>query len=121
MNKLEVKIDFRNAFFDKMNKIASKNKKLIFLTADISAHSLIHFQKKFPSRFYNLGITEQSMVSIASGLAMNNKKVFMFSMIPFITMRCFEHIKVDICSHNLPVTLIGLGAGLSYYNDESKH
>ena len=80
MNKLEVKIDFRNAFFDKMNKIASKNKKLIFLTADISAHSLIYFQKKFPSRFYNLGITEQSMVSIASGLAMNNKKVFIFSL-----------------------------------------
>ena len=57
------------------------------------------------------------MVTIASGLAMNNKKVFMFSMIPFVTMRCYEHIKIDICSHKLPVTLIGLGSGLSYDTD----
>ena len=117
MNSSLNKIDFRNAFFDEMYNVASKNKKLIFLTGDISAHSLPKFQKKFPDRFYNLGITEQSMVTIASGLAMSNKKVFMFSMIPFLTMRCYEHIKIDICSHKLPVTLIGLGSGLSYHND----
>lgn len=117
MNKQLNKIDFRNAFFDEMYNIALKNKKLIFLTGDVSAYSLPKFKKKFPSRFYNLGITEQSMVTIASGLAMNKKKVFMFSMIPFITMRCYEHIKIDICSHNLPITLIGLGSGLSFDRD----
>ena len=117
MNSSLNKIDFRNAFFDEMYNIASKNKKLIFLTGDLSAHSLPKFQKKFPDRFYNLGITEQSMVTIASGLAMNDKKVFMFSMIPFLTMRCYEHIKIDICSHKLPVTLIGLGTGLAFDSD----
>lgn len=117
MNNSSRKIDFRNAFFDEMYNISLNNKKLIFLTGDISAYSLPKFQKKFPDRFYNLGITEQSMVTIASGLAMNNKKVFMFSMIPFLTMRCYEHIKIDICSHKLPVTLIGLGSGLSYDTD----
>ena len=90
MNNNLKKIDFRNAFYDEMYNISLKNKKLIFLTGDISAHSLPKFQKKFPDRFYNLGITEQSMVTIASGLAMNNKKVFMFSMIPFLTMRCYK-------------------------------
>ena len=75
MNKQSNKIDFRNAFFDEMYNIALKNKKLIFLTGDISAYSLPKFKKKFPSRFYNLGLTEQSMVTIASGLAMNKKKV----------------------------------------------
>lgn len=111
------KTDYRNAFFDEMFEQAKKNKNLIFLTGDISAHSLPKFQKKYPTRFYNLGIAEQNMITVATGLAMNKKKVFAFSMIPFLTMRCFEHIKIDICSHNLPVVLIGIGSGLSYDTD----
>ena len=43
---------------------------------------------------------------MATGLAMNKKKVFIFSMIPFLTMRCYEHIKINICSHNLPIVLV---------------
>ena len=111
------KIDFRNAFFDEMFSVAKKEKILVFLTGDISAHSLPKFEKKFPSRFYNLGVAEQNMITVSTGLAMNKKKVFVFSMIPFLTMRCYEHIKIDICSHNLPVVLIGIGSGLSYDTD----
>lgn len=111
------KTDFRNAFFDEMFEQAKKNKDLIFLTGDISAHSLPKFQKKYPSRFYNLGVAEQNMITVATGLAMNKKKAFVFSMIPFLTMRCFEHIKIDICSHDLPVVLVGIGSGLSYDTD----
>ena len=117
MNNNLNKIDFRNSFFDRMYEIAKTNESLVFLTADISAHSIGKFRKNFPNRFYNLGISEQNMITVASGLAMNNKIVFAYSMIPFITMRCFEHIKVDISSMNLPITLIGLGSGLSYNND----
>ena len=91
------KIDFRNAFFDEMYAISKKNNKIVFLTADISAYSLPKFKKDFPEKFYNVGIAEQGMVNIATGLAMNKKKVFIFSMIPFLTMRCFEHIKINIC------------------------
>jgi transketolase len=108
------KIDFRNSFFDEMYKISKKNNKIVFLTADISAYSLPKFRKDFPNKFYNVGIAEQGMINIATGLAMNNKKVFIFSMIPFLTMRCYEHIKINLCSHNLPVVLVGLGSGLSY-------
>ena len=68
------KIDFRNAFFDEMYKISKKNKKIVFLTADISAYSLPKFRKDFPDKFYNVGIAEQGMINIATGLAMNNKK-----------------------------------------------
>ena len=108
------RIDFRNAFFDQIYEISKKNKKIVFLTADISAYSLPKFKKKFPKKFYNVGIAEQGMINIASGMAMNEKKVFIFSMIPFLTMRCYEHIKINICSHNLPVVMVGLGSGLSY-------
>ena len=112
-----MKIDFRNAFFDRLFFHAKKNKNIIILRADISAHSFAQFKKKIPSQLINVGITEQSMISLAAGLAMNKKKVFVFSMIPFLTMRSLEHIKIDICSHNLPVTLVGLGSGFSYDTD----
>ena len=107
-------IDFRNAFFDAFYDIASKNNDLIFLTADTDADSLVKFRKNYPDLFVNIGVTEQNAVSVASGLALSGKKVFIYSMVPFITMRCYEQIKIDICSMNLPITLIGLGAGLSY-------
>ena len=112
------KIDFRNAVFDQLIKIAVKKKNIFIITADISAYSLEVFKKKFKKNFFNIGITEQSMVAIACGMAMSKqKKIFAFSMIPFLTMRAYEHIKVDISSTGLPVTLIGLGSGLSFSTD----
>ena len=108
------KIDFRNAFFDEFYKIGSKDKDVIFLAADTDAESLIKFRKYFPKQFFNTGVTEQNAVSVAAGLAKLGKKVFVYSMVPFITLRCFEQIKIDICSMNLQVCLIGLGTGLSF-------
>ena len=75
------KTDYRNAFFDEMFEQAKKSKDLIFLTGDISAHSLPKFQKKFPTRFYNLGVAEQNMITVATGLAMNKKKVFILELL----------------------------------------
>ncbi len=107
-------VDFRNAFFDSFYDVASKNNDIIFLTADTDADSLVKFRENHPERFINTGVTEQNAVTVASGLALSGKKVFIYSMVPFITMRCYEQIKIDICSMKLPITLIGLGAGLSY-------
>jgi len=112
MNKTT--IDFRNAFFDAFYDIASVNNDLIFLTADTDADSLVKFRKNYPNQFVNTGVTEQNAVSVAAGLALSGKNIFIYSMVPFITMRCYEQIKIDMCSMNLPITLIGLGAGLSY-------
>lgn len=108
------KIDFRNAFFDEFYNIASKNKDIIFLAADTDADSLVRFRKNFPKQFFNTGVTEQNAISVAAGLAKSGKKVFVYSMVPFITLRCFEQIKIDICSMNLQVCLVGLGTGLSF-------
>jgi transketolase len=108
------KVDFRNAFFDEFYKIASKDKDIIFLAADTDAESLVKFRKNFPKQFFNTGVTEQNAISVAAGLAKSGKKVFVYSMVPFITLRCFEQIKIDICSMNLQVCLIGLGTGLSF-------
>ncbi len=111
---MKKKTDYRNAFFDEFYSLASKDKNVVFLSADTDADSLIKFRNNFPKQFYNTGVTEQNSVTVAAGLALSGKKVFVYSMVPFITMRCFEQIKIDICSMKLPVCLIGLGTGLSF-------
>lgn len=114
-------VDIRDAFFDQIYDIAAKDKNVIFITADADAFSLRKYKNDFPERFINVGVAEQNMVTVATGLALSGKKVFIYAIIPFITMRCYEHIKANICSMNLPITIIGAGAGLSFGNDGPTH
>ena len=114
-------VDIRDAFFDRICEIATKDKDVIFITADADAFSLRRYKKDLPDQFVNVGVAEQNMVAVSAGLALSGKKVFIYAIIPFITMRCYEHIKVNICSMNLPVTIIGAGSGLSFGNDGPTH
>lgn len=113
----ESSIDFRNPFFDTIYELGKKDKNVVFLTADTDAWGLKKFQNDFPDRFYNLGIAEQNMATVAAGLALSEKKVFIYAMIPFVSMRCYEQIKVNICHMHLPVTIIGLCTGLDLAMD----
>jgi len=113
--------DVRDAFFDQVYELARDDKDVVFITADADAFSLRRFKKDFPERFINVGVAEQTMVLLAAGLAMCGKNVFIYSIIPFITQRALEHIKVNICSMNLPVTIVGCGAGLSFGFDGPTH
>ena len=96
--KTRFSLPFRksNAFFDAFYDFASAKNDLIFLTADADAESIVKFRKKHPNRFFNTGVAEQNTISVASGLALSGKKIFIYSMVPFITMRCYEQIKIDI-------------------------
>ncbi len=114
-------LDIRDAFFDELYDIACKDKQVILLTADMSAHSIEKFKTNLPTQFINTGISEQNTISVAAGLALSGKKVFVYSIIPFITMRCYEQIKIDLCCMNLPVTIIGVGSGFSYAGDGPTH
>ena len=76
---LKNKIDFRNAVFDQLISIANKKKDVFIITADISAYSLEVFKKKFKRNFFNVGITEQSMIAITCGMAMSKKKKYLHS------------------------------------------
>ncbi len=113
----ENSIDLRNPFFDAIYELGEKDKNVVFLTADTDAWGLKRFQDEFPDRFYNLGLAEQNMVTVAAGLALCGKKVFIYAMIPFVSMRCYEQIKVNICHMRLPVTIIGLCTGLDLAMD----
>jgi len=104
----------RTAIIEEVYKIMKENKDSYFLTGDLGYNTLEKIEKDFGSRFINVGVAEQNMIGIASGLALTGKKVFCYSIIPFLTMRCFEQIRNDICYHDLDVTLLGSGSGLTY-------
>jgi transketolase len=104
----------RQAVIDTIHGYMKENKNSYFLTGDLGYDTLEGIEKDFPDRFVNVGVAEQNMIGISAGLAMSGNKVFVYSIIPFITMRCFEQVRNDICYHNLDVTLLGAGAGLSY-------
>jgi len=114
-------VDIRDAFFDRIYDFAKKDRDIVFLTADMGAWSLTNFKRDMPDQFINVGIAEQNMVSIAAGLALTGKKVYVFAIAPFVTQRCYEQIKVDLCVMDLPVTIIGAGPGLSYSGDGPSH
>ena len=111
----------RRAFIKKFTELAVKNKDLYLITADTGFKVFDDFKNIFPDRYFNIGISEAAMVSIASGLALSGKNVFLYGIVPFVVMRCFEQIRNDLCMQSLPVKIIGVGGGLVYGNEGSTH
>ena len=104
----------RKAFINTLIELAEKDKNIYLLTGDLGFSVLEKFIEKFPKRFFNCGVAEQNMMGVAAGLALSGKKPYVYSIIPFVTMRCFEQIRNDICYQNLDVKIIGVGSGLAY-------
>jgi len=118
---LQPDIDMRDAFFDAVYDLAATDKNLIVLTADHGAFSLERFKKDFPRQYFNVGISEQNMVMLAAGLALSGKSVCIYSIVNFVTLRCFEQISIDLGGMRLPVTIVGVGAGFTYSTDGPTH
>ena len=104
----------RDVVIDKIHNAARKDKDILFISADLGAAALDDFRSELPDQVIFAGVSEQNMVDLASGLALSDKKVFLYGMAPFITARCYEQVKCVIASMHLPVTLIGVGVGLGY-------
>lgn len=103
----------RKVFVKTLIELAEKDDRIFLLTGDLGS-DFDEFVKKFPGRFINCGIAEQNMVGVAAGLALCGRKPYVYSIIPFVTMRAFEQIKNDVCYQNLDVKIIGMGAGFYY-------
>jgi len=104
----------RNTFVNTLIELAEKDKRIFVLTPDLGFSVLEKFEERFPDRFLNMGIAEANAISIASGLALSGKIVYVYSIIPFVTMRPFEQIRVDVAYMNTNVRLVGVGAGVTY-------
>jgi len=103
----------RTAFVRELRQLMKEHEDVVTLTADMGFSVFEDLQKEFPKRFLNTGVTEQSTVGVAAGFALSGYKVFVYAQAAFITMRCFEQVRLDVCYNNLNVKLIGTAAGFS--------
>lgn len=104
----------RNTFVATLLEEAARDSSIVVLTPDLGYSVLEPFRDRYPRRFFNVGIAEQNAVGVAAGMALSGKTVYVYSIVPFVTMRCFEQIRVDAAYMNTNVRLVGVGAGLSY-------
>ena len=104
----------RPTFFSALYKIMQRDKNVVLLTGDVGAVAMDDIRAVFPDRCINAGIAEGNMMGVAAGMAMSGKTVFIFTMIPFVTMRCYEQLRIDVCLHGLSVKAIGVGPGVDY-------
>jgi transketolase len=105
----------RNKFADALYEIGKEDDRVCALVADLSpAGSMINFREDFPERFINCGVAEQSMIGIAAGMALRGMRPFCYTIATFSLYRPFEMVRDDLCYQNLPVTVIGMGAGVIY-------
>ncbi len=111
----------RKTFIDSLIELARIDKRVFLVTADMGYGVLEPFRDEFPDRFLNTGIAEQNTIGVAAGLALSGYIVYAYSIVPFITMRCYEQIRVDLAYMNTKVRLIGVGAGFEYGSAGATH
>lgn len=111
----------RTTFIKTVVEAAERDERVFFLTGDLGFGVVEPFRDKFPSRFLNVGVAEQNMVGIAAGLALSGKKPIVYSIATFAVFRPFEFIRNDVCYQNLPVVIVGAGAGFSYPQYAATH
>lgn len=111
----------RDAFAAEITALAEADERVVLLSGDIGNRLFNRFKEKCPQRFFNCGVAEANMTSLAAGLAACGMRPVTYTITPFVTTRCLEQIRVDVCYHNLPVTIVGVGAGLSYASLGATH
>jgi transketolase len=108
----------RDVFIERIWQEMSVNPLIFFISADFGSPVLDKIREDFPKRFINVGIAEQNLINITAGLAIEGYTVFAYAIAPFITMRCYEQIRVSLALLSevrpMNVNLIGVGAGYSY-------
>jgi len=98
-----------------------EDKSLYFITGDLGHTKTEEFRKDFGDRYINAGMSEQNIIGMAAGLALSGMKAVVYSIVPFITLRCFEQIKIDVCNQNVDVTIVGVGGGFAYGSAGATH
>jgi len=111
----------RDGFIDEIYKALETDKDIYFLSADFGAAALDDLRIRYKDNFIHCGISEQNMIDVAVGLALEGKKVFCYAMAPFISLRALEQIKTGPGIMNLPITLISVGVGIGYADSGPTH
>lgn len=108
----------RDVLLERIWQAMAEDENIFFTTADFGSPVLDKIRSDFPNRFVNVGIAEQNLINVSAGLALEGYTVFAYAIAPFITMRCYEQIRVNLALLSevrpMNINLIGVGAGYSY-------
>jgi transketolase len=104
----------RDAFVERLSNLAATDPRIFLITADLGFGVFTNFAQKFTKQFLNVGVAEQNMTGIATGMALEGRIVFTYSLANFPTLRCLEQIRNDACYHDANVKVVCMGGGFSY-------
>lgn len=104
----------RTAFIETFTKLAKDNPNLQLLTGDLGFGVFEDFKTQLPNQYKNMGVSEQNMIGVAAGMALSGRIVFVYSIVPFVTLRALEQIRNDVCMQGANVKIVGVGEGFSY-------
>jgi transketolase len=111
----------RDVFVETLLAEAKIDSNIVLITGDLGFGVLEDFERELPSQFINSGVAEQSMLGLAAGIASTGKRVFVYSIGNFPTIRALEQIRNDICYMNNPVVVVAVGSGFSYGSQGYTH
>jgi transketolase len=104
----------RNAFIAELLELAAKDPRILLITADLGFGVFEEFARRCPKQFLNAGVAEQNMTGLATGLALEGRIVFTYSIANFPSLRCLEQIRNDAAYHDANVKVVSIGSGFSY-------
>ncbi len=104
----------RRAAIDGIHALARRDPRVVFIGSDLGVGVLEEMRLEFPDRFFMEGVSEQAIIGLAAGLAMDGYLPYINTIATFLTRRCYEQIAIDLCLHRLPVRLIASGGGTVY-------
>jgi transketolase len=111
----------RKAFIDALSDLAAADERVILLTGDLGYMVMEPFRARFPDRFINVGVAEQNMIGLATGLAEAGFRPYTYSIATFASLRPFEFIRNGPVLHHLPVRMVGMGMGFEYGHGGPSH
>jgi transketolase len=104
----------RDAFLKSLTSLAANDKNVVLLTADLGFGLFEEFESRFPGQYFNVGVAEQNMTGLATGLSLEGKRVVTYSIANFPILRCLEQIRNDACYHEANIVIVASGGGFSY-------
>src|SRR5437762_2576360 len=104
----------RDVFIERLSTLAEQDPRIMLITGDLGFGVLTKFEQRFPRQYINAGVAEQNMTGLATGLALEGRIVFTYSIGNFPTLRCLEQIRNDAAYHEANVNVVSVGGGFSY-------
>jgi transketolase len=104
----------RDAFIKRLTQLAERDERIMLITGDLGFAVFDNYRRRCPNQFLNVGVAEQNMIGVATGMALEGHVVFTYSIANFAFMRCLEQIRNDAAYHHCNVNVVAVGGGLSY-------